>query len=146
MKEGFIDLRRVISYPKVLQELTEGLVFKANSLTYDLVCGVPYTGIPLATAFSLRTEKPMVLIRKERSSKKPLEGVWEPGQKCLLIEDVVQTGSSLIATAEALKELGLEVTDMLCVIDREEGAQENLKKEGYRLHPLYTLAEVDKLK
>jgi uridine monophosphate synthetase len=141
----YIDLRTIISYPHLMNHVTTGFTFKTQDLKFDLICGVPYTAIPLATALSLRLDRPQVLKRKEAKAhglKKMIEGVFEPGQSCLLIEDIVTSGSSILETIRGIEEAGLKVTDAICIIDREQGAKENLKKHGYQLHPLFTLSQI----
>ena len=141
----YIDLRLLISAPDVLESLAEKIHFKTSHLKYDLVCGVPYTAIPIATAFSLKYKKPMILKRKEMKShgtKRMVEGVFEPGQKVLLLEDIVTSGMSLMETIDVLEAAELVVEDTVSLVDREQGAKEQLKKRGYNLHPLYTLSEI----
>lgn len=136
-----IDLRLLVSHPQVLGEVARHLKLRTQHLSFDLVCGVPYFPIAMAAVFSQMTEIPMVIRRKE-SPKKPLEGAFEPGMKCLVLEDVVTSGSSLLETIKILEEGGIEVTDAFCLIDREQGGKEFLKKQGYHLQALYTLSEL----
>lgn len=87
----------------------------------------------------------MILKRKEAKShgtKKMVEGIYEAGQKVLLIEDIVTSGMSLLETIESLEEAGLVVEDTICLVDREQGGKEQLKKRGYQLHALYSLSEI----
>jgi uridine monophosphate synthetase len=141
----YIDLRLLISVPDILEMLAQKIGFRTAQLDFDLVCGVPYTAIPIATAFSLSKKVPMILKRKEAKShgtKKMVEGIYEPGQKVLLIEDIVTSGMSLLETIESLEEAGLVVEDTICLVDREQGGKEQLKKRGYQLHSLYNLTEI----
>jgi len=76
-----------------------------HELEYDLICGVPYGAFALATSLSMQNDKPMVYKRKEAKDygcKKMVEGIFKPGDKCLLIEDVVVYGTSIIETAQVL--------------------------------------------
>ena len=71
-----------------------------------MICGVPYGAFAVATALSLKAEKPMVFKRKEAKDygcKKMVEGVYQPGDNCLIIEDVVVYGTSIIETYEVGK-------------------------------------------
>lgn len=141
----YIDLRTIISKPQLLAELAQNLIFKTNSLNFDLVCGVPYNGIPIATTVSLQSGKPMIICRKEQKShgmKQRVEGLYKPGQKCLVIEDVVTSGLTILETIKGLEDVGLEVEHAICLIDREQGAQAHLKKQGYKLHSLYGITEI----
>lgn len=141
----YVDLRTIISFPDLLNEMAAGLSFKLNGLNFDLVCGVPYTAIPIATAYSLKTSTPMIMKRKEYKSygtKRIVEGVFQEGQKCVVIEDIVTSGESILETIKSLEEAGLVVEEAICLIDREQGAKEYLKKQGYRLHSLYNLGDL----
>ena len=63
-----------------------------------------------------------------------VEGSWEPGSNCLLFEDVVTTGSSVLETVEVLKTAALEVKDTVVLLNREQGGSENLARRGIQLH------------
>lgn len=79
----------------------------------------------------------MLLKRKEAKSygtKKLIEGVYEPGKKALIIEDVVTSGASILETVASLKEEGLVCVDVICALDREQGGVGKLEKEGIKLH------------
>ncbi len=141
----YVDLRAIISFPALLRRIAEMLWEKAASLSYDLVCGVPYTALPLATCFSCAHDVPMILKRKEvkdYGTKKLIEGVFETGQTCLVLEDVMTTGGSILETKEALQGVGLKVDDALVIMDRQQGGRENLQEKGVRVHPLITLSEL----
>ncbi|MCI0382591.1 MAG: orotate phosphoribosyltransferase [Chlamydiae bacterium] len=141
----YVDLRIIISYPKIFKELTHLIWQKIQHLKFDFLCGVPYSAIPFATAVSLMQEIPMVIKRKERKeygTKKIVEGVFKTGSTCLVIEDVMTSAQSLLETIEALTEEGLIVKDIFVVIDRQQGGKEKLKSRGVQGHSLITLPEI----
>jgi len=74
--------------------------------------------------------------------KKIVEGVFEIGQKCVIIEDIVTSGASVIETYEVLKQEGLEVEDAIVLIDREQGGTRNIANFGIKLHPIITISSV----
>ncbi len=141
----YIDLRLIISYPALLKTLTAALWKKVQTLEFDLICGVPYTALPLTTALSLAYDIPMVMRRKEikdYGTKKAIEGVYQSGQKCLVIEDLITSGASIFETLEPLEAEGLQISDVVVLIDREQGGRKRLADQGYRLHAVFTLSEV----
>lgn len=91
------------------------------------------------------TEKPMIMRRKESKShgtKKLLEGVYSAGDKCVIIEDVVTSGTSILEVVADLKNEGLEIIEALVIMDREQGGRDNLHKAGVNIKSLFTLTEM----
>ena len=79
---------------------------------------------------------------KEHGTAKRIEGEFKEGDRVLVIDDIITDGASKIDAIEPLKEAGLVVTDVLVILDREQGGGKLLEKAGYRLHSLGTLSEV----
>ncbi len=141
----YFDLRVIISYPKVLQAVADSLAALAKDTGYDFICGVPYTAMPIATAISLKTSKPLVMVRKEskdHGTKKMVEGVFQSGDHCIVIEDVVTTGGSVIDTVNTLGKEGLVVEDVFVLIDRKQGGRANIENKGCKLHSVFTSVEI----
>ena len=141
----YLDLRVTISYPEVLEQVTEELIKTAEGLEYDLVVGAPYAAIPMGTVFSLKTKKPMLLLRKESKdygTKKLIEGNHEAGQTVLVIDDVITDGASKFETIEPLEAENLKVKDVVIFMDREQGGSKKLADKGYTLHTSVTVTEV----
>jgi uridine monophosphate synthetase len=141
----YLDLRQIISYPEVLRTVAETIWQQVNGYPVDVICGVPYTALPIATCISLKQELPMVMRRKEPKdygTKQRIEGAFKTGQQCLLIEDIITTGSSILETAEDIEIAGLQVKHIGVLINREQGGKENLQKHQYHLHAAFTLKEV----
>ena len=143
----YCDLRILVSHPDVLSGITDELwqIFIPGKLGIDRICGVPYTALPIATHLSIKHSIPMIIRRKEAKdygTKKMLEGDFAKGERCLIVEDVVTTGSSVIETAQLLREHGLVVEKVIVFVDREQGARQNLKEAGIELLSLISMTDI----
>lgn len=141
----YVDLRPLSSSPQLLKTLANNLLELAEDAPYDLICGVPYAALPMGTTMSLASGTPLIIKRKENKgygTKRMVEGVYEDGQNCLLVEDVITSGQSLLETIDEIEREGLKVTDCVVVLDREQGGIEKLKKKGYTVKTLFTINEV----
>jgi len=140
----YFDLRVVISYPEILEEIANLLWEKSNKASAEAICGVPYTALPMATLISVKNRIPMLLRRKEAKdygTKKLIEGDFKNGQSCLIIEDVVTSGTSILETAQELRKIGLKVTDAVVLLNRMQGGKENLANYGIDLSSVFQIDE-----
>ena len=111
----------------------------------DRLAGPELGAVPLAAAAALACGIPFLIVRKaakDYATEGLIEGVFETGERVLVIEDVVTTGGALIAAIEVLRAAGLVVERALCVLDREEGGNEALAALGVRLEPLFRRADL----
>ncbi len=141
----YIDLRLVVSYPDIMKLIAKLWEELAKDLTYERVIGIPYTALPLATAFCLQTDKPLLYSRKEQKTygrKKQIEGVFNQGEQCLILDDLVTTGETKKECLEVFEKEGLVIKDILVVVDREQGAKQLLEKQGYRLYCAMSIYEI----
>jgi uridine monophosphate synthetase len=141
----YIDLRMVISYPSLMKKLSVEANKIAKTLSFDRICGVPYAALPLATALSLEGNYPMIFCRKEvkeYGTKKRIEGKYAPKESCLLVEDVMTLGTSILETATLLRDEGLEVNDAIVMLDREQGGMDRLRQGGIQLHPVISIFDL----
>jgi uridine monophosphate synthetase len=94
---------------------------------------------------SLESYIPLIIKRKEAKSygtKKLIEGIYQKGQNCLLVEDVITSGKSLVETIAEVEQEDLKVADIVVVLDREQGGKQLLESKGYRVHTLFNISEV----
>ena len=141
----YIDLRRIISFPKLVKEIRIALWQLVSHLEFSLICGVPYTALPLATALSLEYNVPMLMRRKETKeygTRSSIEGVFSKEQVCLVIEDVITTGASILETVKSLKDVQVVVKDICVVLNREQSGIKTMQEEGLVMHSLISISEV----
>ena len=143
----YVDLRVIVSYPDVLSSVATCMwdVLKSNGAEFDNMCGVPYTALPIATCMSLNNDCPMLMRRKEvkdYGTKKAIEGAFVAGQTCLVVEDLVTSGASVMETVGPLHDVGLKVKDVVVLIDRQQGGEARLKSNDLRLHAVLPLSRV----
>lgn len=138
----YVNLRKIISYPTLLRHVAEAMWEAVAGTEFDLICGVPYTALPIATCISLDHQVPMVMRRKERKdygTKQMIEGEYREGQSCLIVEDVITKGTSIIETAEDLEKVGIKVNSAVVLVDRQQGGKENLAQHHYKVKTILSL-------
>jgi uridine monophosphate synthetase len=138
----YIDLRQLVSHPNLLAEVARAYAPILNRLTFDRLAALPYAALPIATAVSLQNGWPMIYPRKETKeygTRAEIEGEYKSGERVVVIDDLATTGGSKFEAIEKLTASGLEVKDVIVLIDRQSGAAEALAKAGYRLHAVLTL-------
>lgn len=144
----YIDLRIVPSFPDVFQRICDIYVrlveAELGTSSFERVAGIPTAGIPFASLTAYRLKKPFLYIRQKaklHGRERRVEGLLMPGDRVLLVDDLITTGLSLRKAAQAIRAEGGVVTDALVLMDREEGGKERLKKDNINLHFLLTARE-----
>lgn len=142
----YLDKYRFETDPALLGPLGAAFAeLAAGGTPPDRLAGPELGAVPLAAAASLASGIPFLIVRKaakDYATEGLIEGVFEPGERVLAIEDVVTTGGALVAAVQALRAAGLAVEQALCVLDREEGGGEALAAIGVRLEPLFRRADL----
>lgn len=140
----YFDKYQFEANPSILAGIANHLSTMIN-IEFDYYAALEMGGIPIATALSLLTNKPMVLVRKkakEYGTQKFAEGPIIKGKKLLIVEDVVTSGGQIIISTSQLREEGAIVNDAICVIDRESGGKEALNEIGLNLISLFTMTDL----
>ncbi|HDZ35315.1 MAG TPA: orotate phosphoribosyltransferase [Thermococcus sp.] len=142
----YINVKKLITNPEALKLIAGLMKARADELglEFDRVAGPELGAVPIATALSLETGKPLVIVRKKpkgHGTGSQIEGEVKPGERILLVEDVTTTGGSVLRAAEVLENAGAEVVAISVVVDREEGAGGKIG-EKYRFIPLVTVSEL----
>jgi orotate phosphoribosyltransferase len=135
----YLNLRILPSYPMIFKFISDKIVGILASINQDVVCGTD-SAFALATAVSLKTNLPAIYVRKQRYSQRTMiEGVLNKNQKVVLITDIITNGYNKLRLIDAIRNAGGIIDNIVSVVDKEEGADENLKKVGVTLHRLITL-------
>ena len=140
----YIDLRVVICFPDVLRRIGVLMAAEVSRCAGDRIAGIPYAGLPLAVAASLAAGIPLIYSRREEKSygtKRRIEGLFAPGERVVLIDDIITDGASKFEAIQPLEEAGLIVKDLVILIDREQGGSELLAAKGYALHAILRISE-----
>ncbi|MCR4336162.1 MAG: orotate phosphoribosyltransferase [archaeon] len=141
----YIDLRVLISYPETLKMVGTAIGKKAEALEFDLIAGIPFAAIAIATAVSLEKDWRMVFPRKEQKdygTKAKVEGKYSKGETCLVIDDLITDGGSKFEAIAPLEKEGLKIKDVIVLVDREQGGKKTLLNEGYHLHSVFKITEL----
>jgi orotate phosphoribosyltransferase len=142
----YVNLRLLISDPRALQRAGRVIHQEVQTLQrmmnprvqpFQRVSGILFGGLHLAIAHSLASKVPLIYIHpaKERNGARAfVEGKYERGETVLLVDDLITSGGNVIETAAFLQiEAGLTVKDVVVLLDRQEGAEERLRRHGYNL-------------
>lgn len=144
----YIDLRVLASHPRTLNLVARAYsdLLTKTKLEYDLIAALPYAALPIGTALSLQTGYPLIYPRKEAKTYgtgRTIEGQYKSGQTALVLDDLISTGGSKIKGAQPLRDAGLNVQDIIVLIDRSGGkADAELSAHGLRLHSVMKIEEM----
>lgn len=141
----YMDLRLLVSFPHLLQTVSDVIWERLRLTSFDLIVGVPYAALPIATAISLRHNRPIIFVRKERKEHgkgKMIEGVYHPGQHVVIIDDVITDGASKLETIKPLEEEKLIISNIIVLLDRGQGGPDILRKYGYRCQAITNIEEI----
>lgn len=140
----YLDKYRFETQPDVLAALGKLFAERVTDQT-DRIAGAELGAVPLAAAAGMASGKPIVFIRnqkKDYGTAKQVEGLLNPGETVLIVEDVLTTGGQVLEAAKTLQDLGAKIERIVAVIDRLEGARENIEKAGFTFESLFTTKDL----
>jgi orotate phosphoribosyltransferase len=149
----YIDLRIVPSFPDAFRKICE-LYATLTKMTvgiknFDRVAAVPTAGMAFAAVIAYGFKKPFLYTRpriKTHGRERRIEGILMPGNRVLIVDDLITTGKSLIQALTAIRAEGGVVNDAVVLVNREEGGKEKLASRNVALHYLLDASEAaDKL-
>ncbi len=141
----YIDLRRVIASPSLLDAVAEAYAYIARHLKFDRIAGIPAAALPLATAVSLKTGIPMIWPRmpaKDHGTGVRVEGAFTQGERVLLLDDLITTGASKLEAIAILRGEGLIVEDLAVLIERGKQGRRDMESAGIRLGAVFHVREL----
>ena len=141
----YLDLRLLASYPHALRQVAAAYATILQRLEFDLLAAMPLAGLPIGTAVSLQTNQPLIYPRqalKAYGTGKQIEGTWRAGQRVVALDDLITSGDSLLQGIAILQDVGLQISDVVVLVDRQQGGREMLLEQGYTLHSAVTLSQM----
>jgi uridine monophosphate synthetase len=141
----YLDLRQIISSPSLLAGVAEAYELLLRPLTFDRIAAIPVAAVPLAAAASLRLGKPFIYPRitaKDHGTGNSIEGFFETGERVVLLDDVISSARSKLEAIAILEAAGLEVSDLVVLVDRESGGREEIERRGIRFHAFARISEL----
>jgi orotate phosphoribosyltransferase len=145
----YIDLRMIPGDPKALHTVIEIYEMmtrsKISATSFDRVAGVPTAGVPYASILAYKLTKPFLYVRRDAKTHgagRRIEGQLVPGERVVLVDDLITTGKNTLEAAEAIRAEGGEVEHAIVLIDRQEGGPAALGQAGLRLHAFTTVTKI----
>jgi orotate phosphoribosyltransferase/uridine monophosphate synthetase len=145
----YVNLRLLVSNPTALWRAAQVILDEVSALQrmreprvakFDLVAGVPFGGLHLATAYSLTAKVPMIYVHpREDGEGDDIEGLYNPNQTALIIDDLTTGGGSILETAQTLQQAGILVRDAVVLMDRQQGGRQRLRESGINLVSILSL-------
>lgn len=147
----YLDKYLFSTRPELLRELGVLFAERIGQITADegtavtRLAGAELGGIPLVAVASLETGLPSLFVRNAKKgygTAKQLEGVLNHGDRVVFVEDVATSGGQALEAVGVLREAGADVRAIICTIDRQEGARENIEAAGVRFESLFTKSDL----
>ncbi len=140
----YLDKYRFSTQPDILEAL--GRLFAERiPAGVTRLAGAELGGIPLVSAASIASGLPCIFIRnakKDYGTAQQLEGLLEPHDRVVILEDVATTGGQVLEAAQVISDAGGVVMAIIATIDRQEGARENIEGAGFVFDALFTAEDL----
>ncbi|MFC1781656.1 orotate phosphoribosyltransferase [Planctomycetota bacterium] len=136
----YLDKYLFETCPDILKALGEEFA-KHVSDDVTLIAGAELGGVALAAATAIESGKNWIIVRNSKKgygTGKMVEGILNAGDVVLLVEDIATTGGQVIEAANIISQAGASVKKIVCVIDRKQGAGENITEAGYKFDSIIT--------
>jgi orotate phosphoribosyltransferase len=140
----YLDKYRFETAPDVLTELGKMFAQRIGP-NVQRIAGAELGAVPLAAAASMASGKPCLFVRnskKDYGTAKQIEGILNEGDVVVIVEDVLTTGGQVLEVAKGLQDAGAKIEKIVGVIDRMEGARENIEKAGFKFEALFTTKDL----
>ena len=118
----YFDMKNLISYPDLLKRIGDEIYEQIKQVDFDIICGIPYGGLPIASYISTTYGKPMIFVRdkvKEYGMQKQIEGEYKETDRCIVIDDVITSGSSIQQCLDVL-ESKVNVVNVMVIFNRQQ--------------------------
>ena len=137
----YLDKYRFETQPDLLREIGELLAARISEVEPDAVriAGPELGAVALAASASMASGKPFLIVRsaaKDYGTSNRLEGIFEEGERVVVVEDIVTSGGAALDAVRSLRQVGLICVTVVCVVDRGEGGAEAMTDAGVRLERL----------
>ena len=145
----YIDKYLFETKPHILEPLADAITaLLPDPSTYDRLAAPELGAVPIASLVSVKAKKPFVIVRKamkDYGTKRPIEGEYHEGERVVVLEDVLTTAGAVLQACDHLREANLEIVEVIGIINREEGAAENLSAAGLSFKAFVTANELKQL-
>lgn len=141
----YIDLRLLVSDPKLMTLVARSLALLLSDIHFDRIAAIPYGGLPIGQAVAMECGRPLIYPRreaKEHGTKNLIEGAYAAGETVVVLDDLITTGGSKLEAITPLTDAGLTVKDVVVLVDREQGGRQELAAHGLVLHAAFTISEL----
>ena len=144
LTDYYIDKYAFETDPAILSKIATAISEQILGEDIDVIAGPELGAIPLVTAMSLECNIDAAYVRKgkkHQGTQARIEGSIGKGDRAVIIEDVSTTGGTILEAAKLVEEAGGFVEQLIVVVDRNEGAVENVREQGYELEYLVQIGE-----